>query len=141
MNYKSAVCVSTICMASIVDSINTSVTMKIFKNKEEAAFSHIFNYKIVKIPLNTFKNNNVDNFNSDRLHKSAVKAYPLVDRPRGDEDITSVKYYQKQIQQKKEITPVWLIQKNKKYILLDGAHRVVASYIEDIPVYAYVINI
>ena len=141
MNYKSAVCVSTICMASIVDSINTSVTMKIFKNKEEAAFSHIFNSKIVKIPLNTFKNNNVDNFNSDRLQKSAVKAYPLVDRPRGDEDITSVKYYQKQIQQKKEITPVWLIQKNKKYILLDGAHRVVASYIEDIKyINAYIIQ-
>jgi hypothetical protein len=34
-----------------------------------------------------------------------------------------------------------MIQKNKKYILLDGAHRVVASYIEDIPVYAYIINI
>ena len=141
MSYKPAVCVSTICMSSIVDSINTSISMKIFKNREEAAFSHIFNSKIVKIPLNTFKNHNVDNFNSDRLQNSAVKAYPLLNRPRSSEDISSVKYYQKQIQQKKEITPVWMIQKNKKYILLDGAHRVVASYIEDIPVYAYIINI
>ena len=141
MNYKPAVCVSTICMSSIVDSINTSISMKIFKNREEAAFSHIFNSKIVKIPLNTFKNDNVDNFDSVRLQNSAIKAYPLNDRPRGNEDIISVKYYQKQIQQKKEITPVWMIQKNKKYILLDGAHRVVASYIEDVPVYAYVINI
>lgn len=139
MNYKPTVCVSTICMSSIVDSIDTSVTMKIFKNREEAAFSHIFNSKLVKLPLNTFKNDNVDNFDSVRLQNSAIKSYPLTDRPRGNEDISSVKYYQKQIQQKKEITPVWMIQKNKKYILLDGAHRIVASYIEDIPVYAYII--
>ena len=141
MNYKPAVCVSTICMSSIVDSIDTSIYMKIFKNREEAAYSHIFNSKVVKIPLTTFKNDNVDNFDSVRLQKSAVKAYPLTERPRGKEDISSVKYYQKQIQQKKEITPIWMIQKNKKYILLDGAHRIVASYIEDIPVYAYIINI
>ena len=141
MDYKPTICVSTICMSSIVDSIDTSIDMKIFKNREEAAFSHIFNSKVVKIPLNTFKNDNVDNFDSVRLQKSAVKAYPLTDRPRGKEDISSVKYYQKQIQQKKEITPIWMIQKNKKYILLDGAHRIVASYIEDVPVYAYIINI
>jgi NADH:ubiquinone oxidoreductase subunit E len=141
MDSKSTICVSTICMSSIVDSINTSISMKIFKNKEEAAYSHIFNSKLVKIPLNTFKNDNVDNFYSVKLQKSAVKAYPLTDRPRGKEDISSVKYYQKQIQQKKGITPVWMIQKNKKYILLDGAHRIVASYIEDMPVYAYIINI
>jgi hypothetical protein len=141
MDSKSTICVSTICMSSIVDSIDTSVDMKLFKNREEAAYSHIFNSKVVKIPLNTFKNDNVINFDSVRLQNSAVKAYPLNDRPRGKEDIISVKYYQKQIQQKKEITPVWMIQKNKKYILLDGAHRIVASYIEDIPVYAYIINI
>ena len=141
MDSKSTICVSTICMSSIVDSIDTSVDMKIFKNREEAAYSHIFNSKLVKIPLSTFKNDNVDNFNSIRLQNSAVKAYPLTRRPRGNKDIISVKYYQKQIQQKKEVTPVWMIQKNKKYILLDGAHRIVASYIEDMPVYAYIINI
>ena len=141
MDSKSTICISTICMSSIVDSIDTSIYIKIFKNREEAAYSHIFNSKLVKIPLNTFKNDNVDNFDSVRLQNSAVKAYPLTDRPRGKEDISSVKYYQKQIQQKKEITPIWMIQKNKKYILLDGAHRIVASYIEDVPVYAYIINI
>ena len=132
MDSKSTICISTICMSSIVDSIDTSIDMKIFKNREEAAYSHIFNSKLVKIPLNTFKNNNVDNFDSVRLQNSAVKAYPLTDRPRGNKDIISVKYYQKQIQQKKEVTPVWMIQKNKKYILLDGAHRIVASYIEGV---------
>jgi len=122
---------STIYMSSIIDSINTSITMKLFKNREEAAFSHIFNSKLVKIPLNTFKNDNVDNFYSVRLQKSAVKAYPLTDRPRSNKDISSVKYYQKQLNKKKDITPIWMIQRNKKYILLDGAHRVIASYIEE----------
>jgi len=112
-------------------SIDTSISMKIFKNRDEASVAHIFKSKLVKIPLSVFKNNEVNNFDSIRLQKSAVKAYPINDRPRGNSDISSVKYYQKQIQQKKEITPIWMIQKNNKYILLDGAHRIVASHIEE----------
>ena len=111
------------------DSIDTSVDMKIFKNREDASMAHIFKSKLVKIPLSTFKN--VDNFDPIRLQESAVKSYPINNRPRGNSDINSVKYYQKKIQQKTDITPIWMIQKNNKYILLDGAHRVVASYIED----------
>jgi hypothetical protein len=121
------------------DSIDTSVNLKIFKNRESSSKAHIFESKLIKIPLKTF--NSVDNFNPNRLQKSAVKAYPLNDRPRGNKDISSVKYYQKQIQQKKEIAPIWMIQKNNKYILLDGAHRIVASYIENTAVDAYIITI
>ena len=128
-------------MPTLIDSIDTSITMKLFATREDASFSHIFKSKLVKIPLNIFNNHNVDNFNSDRLQKSALKAYPLNNRPRGNKDISSVKYYQKEIQKKKEINPIWIIQKNKKYILLDGAHRIVASYIEDTPIYAYIITI
>jgi hypothetical protein len=113
----------------IKDSVETSISMKIFKNKEESSFAHIFKSNLVKIPLSIFKN--IDNFNPNRLQKSAIKAYPLNNRPRGDKDINSVKYYQKLIQQKKDIVPIWLIYKNNEYILLDGAHRIVASYIED----------
>jgi hypothetical protein len=109
------------------DSIITSVSMKIFKNTEDASQAHIFKSVLVKLPLSIFTD--VDNFNPDRLKKKAVKAYPINDRPRCNSDITCVKYYQKQIQEKKEISPVWLIQINNKYILLDGAHRIVASYI------------
>ena len=69
---------------------------------------------------------------------SAVKAYPLNNIPHSNKDISSVKYHQKQ---KKKLHPIWMIQKNQKYILLDGSHRIVASYIEDVPIYAYIINI
>ena len=74
---------------------------------------------------------NIDNFNPERLKKSAVLAYPLNDRPRKNKDIKSVKFYQNLIKNKKDISPIWLIYKNKKYILLDGSHRIVASYIEN----------
>jgi hypothetical protein len=128
---------------SLSDSVSTSVdSLKLFKNKPDALFAHIYKSKLVKIPLSTFEDFKVGNFNSDRLQKSAVKAYPLTNRPRGADDISSVKYYQKQIQQKKDIIPIWMIQQNEKYILLDGAHRIVASYIEDTKyIYAYIINI
>jgi hypothetical protein len=86
--------------------------------------------------------NNVDNFDSNRLQKSVEKAYPVNNRPRGDDDISSVAYYQTQIQQGKEIIQIFMINKNNKYILLDGSHRIVASYIEEKEhIMAYVIQI
>ena len=103
--------------------------MKLFKNRTDSSLAHIFKSKLVKFSLSKFKN--VDNFDVVRLKKSAVKAYPLNNRPRGNKDISSVKFYQKQIQKKKDIQPIWMILKDKKYILLDGAHRIVASYIEN----------
>jgi len=118
------------------DSIETSVSMKLFKTKEEATMKHIFNSKLISFPLSKCKN--LDNFNPERLQISAVKSYPLDNRPRGDKDISSVKYYQKLIKNKLDIKPIWIIEKNNNYILLDGAHRIVASYIENkkfIPTY------
>jgi len=103
--------------------------MKLFKTKKEATITHIFNSKLVSFPLSKCKN--LDNFDSERLQTSAVKAYPLDNRPRGDKDISSVKYYQKLIKNKLNIQPIWIIKINHNYILLDGAHRIVASYIEN----------
>ena len=111
------------------DSIETSVSIKLFKSKEEATIKHIFNSKLIYFPLSKCKN--LDNFNPERLQISAVKSYPLDNRPRGDKDISSVKYYQKLIKNKLDIQPIWIIEKNNNYILLDGAHRIVASYIEN----------
>ena len=115
-------------MDYIKDSILTSVNLKLFKNIEQASSAHIFKSELIKLPLSLFKN--VKNFDPVRLQVSAVKAYPVHNRPRGDDDIKSVKFYQKQIQDNINIEPIWMIQQNKKYILLDGAHRIVASFIE-----------
>ena len=124
------------------DSVSTSVNIKLFENKQDARLAHILKSKLVEIPLYIFENNDIENFNSDRLKDSAVKAYPLDDRPRGNVDISSVEYHQSQIKQQNDIDPIWLVYKNKKYILLDGAHRIVASYIEGAEfIRAYVIYI
>ena len=70
--------------------------MKLFKTRKDSAVAHIFESKLVNFKLSKFKN--VDNFNPIRLQSSAIKSYPLNDRPRGNKDISSVKFYQKQIQ-------------------------------------------
>ncbi len=85
---------------------------------------------------------NVINFDKNRLKKSAVDAYPPDNRPRKLDDIKSVKWHQKQIKNNIAIQPIWIALKNKKYILLDGAHRIVANYIEDKKhISAYIIKI
>jgi len=124
------------------DSVSTSVNIRLFENKQDARLAHILKSKLVEIPLSMFANNGIENFNSDRLKDSAVKAYPLDDRPRGNVDISSVEYHQSQIKQQNDIDPIWLVYKNKKYVLLDGAHRIVASCIEGIEfIRAYVIYV
>ena len=124
------------------DSVSTSVNIRLFENKQDARLAHILKSKLVEIPLSMFANNGIENFNSDRLKDSAVKAYPLDDRPRGNVDISSVEYHQSQINQQNDIDPIWLVYKNKKYILSDGAHRIVASCIEGIEfIRAYVIYV
>lgn len=118
------------------DSIETSVSIKLFKSKEEATIKHIFNSKLIYFPLSKCKN--LDNFNPERLQTTAIKAYPLDNRPREDKDISSVEYYQKLIKNNLDIQPIWIMKKNNNYVLLDGAHRIVASYIENkhyIPTY------
>ena len=130
-------------MQNMIDSVSTSVSMKLFENKQGAHLAHILKSKLVEIPLSIFANNGVENFNSVRLKESAVKAYPLDDRPRGNADISSVEYHQNQIkQQNGTINPIWLLYKNNKYFLLDGAHRIIASYIEGVEfIRAYIIYI
>ena len=118
------------------DSIETSVSMKIFDCKEDAIVAHMAHSKLVQIPLSQF--NNVANFDPNRLQKTAREAYPLNNRPRGIKDIQSIEYHQSQ----KCIQPIWMICENDKYTLLDGAHRIVASYINDLEfVSAYTIRI
>ena len=117
------------------DSIETSVSMKIFRSREDAVAAHMTHSKWVQIPMSQFTD--VANFDSTRLQKTAREAYPLDNRPRGIKDIQSVEYHQSQ----KCIQPIWIICENGKYTLLDGAHRIVASYINDLEfVSAYVIK-
>jgi hypothetical protein len=120
----------------VKDSVRTSIALNLFRSDEESTIKHIFFSKLISFPLSKCKK--LYNFNSERLKKSAIKSYPLYDRPRGNKDISSVKYYQKIIKNKLNFQPIWIIKINNNYTLLDGAHRIVASYIENkkyIPAY------
>ena len=122
------------------DSVSTSVCIKIFKDRRCAIVAHIFKSKLLKLELSLFTN--VDNFNPARLQKSATEAYPLHNRPRGNSDTDSVTYYQTWIQQREDVPPIWVVYQNNQYTLLDGAHRIVASYIEgNLHINAYVISL
>lgn len=125
------------CVQSIKDSIETSVGLKLFSSLKAASYEHIFNSKYVMFSIAKCKD--LDNFNPARLDSD--EPYPKEDRPRGQKDLDSVVYHRKMIKKDGNAEPIWIFKKNGKYILLDGAHRIVATYLEQkqkIP--AYVIN-
>jgi ParB-like chromosome segregation protein Spo0J len=70
----------------------------------------------------------LENFNTARLSKNP---YPVEDRPRGQKDLDSVLFHRRMIRKNGHSDPIWIIHKKGKYILLDGAHRIVASYLEN----------
>ncbi len=108
------------------DSIGTSITLELFKDKEESSYWHIYKSQFASLPMGLFEEGKVDNFNPERLQKTASKAYPKNDRPRGKDDLKSVNYWKKQ----KDISPIWIINLPTGCTLLDGAHRLVANYIK-----------
>lgn len=126
-------------MKSLQDSIETGVAIKLFKNIKISTDFRLNYYSLEKIKMSAFKN--VINFNSNRLQKTASLAYPVDNRPRGSVDIKSVNYHVSLIESGIAV-PIWLAKKNNDYILLDGAHRIVAHYIKNKKtILAYVINI
>lgn len=113
---------------SMKDSIETSLTLKLFKTIEAAALAHIYKSTLCHFSMQDCEHI-LYNFNPARLQKTASRAYPLDNRPRGSEDLASVKYHRNLVK-KNKAQPIWILLKGKKYYLLDGAHRIVASYIE-----------
>jgi hypothetical protein len=128
-------------LSTIIDSIETSMTLELYDSKEKSAYAHIYQSKLVKFPMSKCKDS-LKNFNPDkRLKSSAEEAYPLNDRERGDKDISSVNYYREKIKNGDDIPPIWIIKRDCEYTLLDGVHRIVASHIEGkSKIIAYVIK-
>ena len=112
---------------SLVDSVTTSVNgVKLFSSLEIASYHHIFKSRYILFPIE--KCRNLENFNSDiRLSDDP---YPVNNRPRGNADIESVAHHIVKIKNSGYTDPIFIACKNKEYILLDGAHRIVAYYLE-----------
>jgi hypothetical protein len=120
------------------DSVKTSLQIGMFSSLETARHYHTFHRTFVNFPLSKCKE--LHNFNPLRL---SATPYPEHDRPRGQADLDSVSYHSHVIQTNCDVPPVWIAFKNGEYTLLDGAHRIVAIYLEEnnqsVP--SYVINI
>lgn len=124
-------------LESIQDSVKTAVNLGLFSSERVASQSHIFNSNFENFPM--FACKELENFNPDRL---STEPYPKNDRPRGQKNLTSVIHHRKQIRKNGSVQPIWIAVKNNKYILLDGAHRLVATYLEHKRVVAaYIVKI
>ena len=113
-------------MDALRDSIRTSVKTKVFSSVKTSSYSHIFESKLVDFQVS--KCRNLHNFNPDRLSKDP---YPKEDRPRGQDDLDSVLHHRRTIRREGETDPIWIALKDGEYTLLDGAHRIVATYLEN----------
>lgn len=87
----------------------------------------VLNQKVVMFPMSDFHDQKCENFDSRRLQPTAEEAYPITNRPRGYADIASVL-------KNGGVSPIILMldvraSAKGRLILLDGAHRIVAHYI------------
>lgn len=110
-------------LENLKDSVETSVNLGVFKNRAAASEAHIYKSSYTKIPMTLCKK--LKNFNPDRLSSNP---YPEKNRPRGSADLDSVKYHRDQIRRYGQTTPIYLGSDNT---LFDGAHRIVAYYLEN----------
>jgi hypothetical protein len=113
-------------MDALRDSVRTSVKIGIFSSAKTSSYSHIFDSKLVRFQLS--KCRDLRNFNPSRLSKDP---YPKEDRPRGQDDLDSVLHHRRTIRHQGETDPIWIALKDGDYTLLDGAHRIVATYLEN----------
>ena len=119
-------------MNTLKDSIQTSVKLGIFSSAK-TSLDHHLRSELVRFPLSLCKN--LNNFNPDRL---SATPYPKDNRPRGQDDLDSVLHHRQKIRYHGKTDPIWVAVKDGDLTLLDGAHRIVATYLENkrkIPAY------
>ena len=109
----------------------TSVALEIFPSEETASRAHIFDTTFTVLDKSLW--NNLQNFNPDRLSNT-----PYKNKPRGENNMKSVNYHKKQIETYGYTSPIWVAKQGETLTLLDGAHRLVATYLAgktDIPAF------
>jgi hypothetical protein len=112
-------------MQRLIDSVETSVNIKLFKNKKDSSYDHIFNSELVMFKISDC--DNLENFNPPRLSQDP---FPVENRPRGQKNLNSVIYHRDVIKSTGQVEPVWIALKDGEYTLLDGVHRIVATFLE-----------
>jgi len=111
-------------MDDLIDSVRTSVRIKVFPTTEKSLHAHRHS-KLVHFPLTMCRD--LTNFNPARLSHDP---YPKEDRPRGQADVDSVLHHIHVLRREGEVDPIYVAEKDGNFILLDGAHRIIATYLE-----------
>ena len=77
-------------------SIDKSIELKLFKNKDKSSYVHLYNYEFKDFSLAKIKKGLFKNYNTNRLKaKSEENAYPENDRPKGIYNIEADKFHRK----------------------------------------------
>jgi hypothetical protein len=123
-------------------SIDKSVELKLFKNKDDSSYAHLYKYNLEQIPLLKIKKGFFENFNYDRLKgKNEESAYPIDNRPKGAYNIEAVKFHRDLIHQNKNPL-IFVVKKRNKYHLIHGSHKIVAANLEKLKkIDAYIVNV
>lgn len=108
------------------NSIDTGIELKLFTTRTEGAYTCLFCSSEEMFPMSKIPS--MGNFNPARL---CDDPYPVSDRPRGKKDLQSVKYHRQTIKNGLPVHPIWIYKHDGAYTLLDGAHRIVAHYLEN----------
>lgn len=125
---------------TLTAAIGTAVELGLFPTETDAVRTFVGHTTEKKLPLSLFRSGAVDNINPQRFSQTP---YPTSDRPRGQANLRSVAHHRRTVRAKGRVdAPIWVAKKNRKYIMLDGVHRTVATYLENkrtVP--AFVVNI
>ena len=116
----------------IKESINTSITLKIFKTREESIIQHIYHSQLIIYPLIKCRYlYNFDNIN-------------LSDKTYDKKNIKNIVKNINLIKNSKRTSPIWIINHKNNDILLHGTDSIIASHIENkktIDAYYIIVNI
>jgi len=115
-------------LKTIASSIRQNIEFNFFKNKYDACNAYVFNCKKKYINYMQWISK-MHSFKKNRLKNTPEEAYPINDRPRGIKDIDSVNYWIQMIKNNNYIPPIIILNINNETHLVDGYHRLIATYI------------
>lgn len=118
----------------ITDAIDAVLFIQLSNDMKEIAYASVFRSKLVDFKMTDYNKSYIHNINVFRNLDTPEKCYPECDRPRGLEDLVSVRHHCKILQQGKELEPIWMLNIHGKRYILDGFHRIAATCCEKRPI-------
>jgi hypothetical protein len=117
----------------ITDAVDAVLFIQLCNDAKEVCFACVFRSKLIDFKMADYTKQNIHNINVYRNLGTPEACYPECDRPRGYEDVVSVKHHMKHLQEGRELEPIWIMNINSKKYILDGFHRIAAISCEKRP--------